>query len=181
MVATRQITVDEFEAMPLEGPWELIDGELVQVTPASERSGSTELAVGSLIFQHVRAHGLGRAYGAETGFVLFPDRQTVLAPDVAFVAADRMTPEEDRDRFARLAPDLAVEILSPTDRMGETVEKVGLYLQAGVRLVWLVDPDKKSVTVFRPDAPPETLDATMTIDGGDVLPGFSVPVAKMFV
>jgi Uma2 family endonuclease len=180
LVTTHFTTVEEFETMSLEGLWELIDGELVSVTPASERSGSTASTVGGLLFQHIRAHRLGRGYGAETGFVLFQDRQTVLAPDVAFVSAERLPAEEDRDRFARLAPDFVVEVLSPSDRMGDALKKVALYLEAGVRLVWLVDPRKKTVTVFRPDAAPETFAGTMTIDGGDVLPGFSIPVAELF-
>jgi Uma2 family endonuclease len=120
-------------------------------------------------------------YGADGGFVLFADRQTVLVPDVAFVAAERVPLGSARKRFPRLAPDLVVEVFSPSDRLSEALNKVRLYLEAGVRLVWLVDPDKRTVTVFRPDAAPETLDATMTIDGGEVLPGFSASVSAMFV
>jgi Uma2 family endonuclease len=180
MVTTRQITVDEFETMSLEGRWELVDGELVEMTPAGDISSTTEPMIAHLLLTHVLPNRLGRIYGAEGGFVLFPDRQTVLAPDVAFVAAARAPQGEARRHFPRLAPDLAVEILSPSDRMGEALAKVAIYLQAGVRLVWLVDPLEQTATVFRPDATPEKLDATMTIDGGDVLPGFSAPVAAMF-
>lgn len=180
MVTTRHITVDEFETMPLEGRWELVDGALVEMTPSSERSSSTEPMIAHLLLSHVLPRRLGRVYGAEAGFVLFPGRQTVLAPDVSFVAAARVPEGEARDHFSRLAPDLAVEILSPSDRLSEARAKVAIYLQAGVRLVWLVDPLEQTVTVFRPDATPEKLDATMTIDGGDVLPGFSAPVAAMF-
>jgi Uma2 family endonuclease len=181
MVITRQITVEEFETMPLEGHWELIDGELVEMTPAADRSASTEPMISRLLLNHVLPNRLGRVYGAEGGFVLFPDRQTVRAPDVSFVSASRAPQGEARDHFPRLAPDLAVEILSPSDRMSESLAKVAMYLEANVRLVWLVDPMEQTVTVFRPDATPEKLDATMTIDGGDVLPGFSTPVAAMFV
>ncbi len=181
MVTTRQITVEEFEKMPLEGNWELIDGELVEVTPAADRSASTEPLITRLLLNHVLPRQLGRVYGAEGGFVLFPDRQTVRAPDVSFVSAARAPQGEARDHFPRLAPDLAVEILSPSDRMTDALTKIAMYLEAGVRLVWLVDPLEQTVTVFRPDAVPETLDATMAIDGGDVLPGFTTPVAAMFV
>jgi Uma2 family endonuclease len=180
MVTTRQITVDEFETMSLDGLWELIDGELEDVTPAADISSSTSLTIGAILFNHVMPNRLGRVYGAEGGFVLFPDRQTVRAPDVSFVAADRAPQGEARQHVPRLAPDLAVEVLSPSDGLGEAREKVAMYLEAGVRLVWLVDPMEQTVTVFRPAAAPETLDATMTIDGGDVLPDFSTPVAAMF-
>jgi Uma2 family endonuclease len=181
MVATRRVTVDEVEAMAFDGPWELIDGELIEVSPSADESASTGAVIVYLLLGHVLPRRLGRVYGADGGFVLFPDRQTVLVPDAAFVAADRAPRGRARKRFPRLAPDLAVEVLSPTDRMAEAHGKVALYLEAGVRLVWLVDPDKRTVTIFRPDAPPETLDATMTIDGGDVLPGFAVQVAEFFV
>jgi Uma2 family endonuclease len=179
MVTTRQITVDEFETMPLDGLWELIDGELVEVAPAAEISFSTTAMIGYLLVDHVLPHGLGRVYGVG-GFVLFPDRQTVRAPDIAFVAAERAPQGEARDHFPRLAPDLAVEVLSPLDRMSEALAKIAMYLEAGVRLVWLVDPMEQTVSVFRPDGTQEELDASMTIDGGDVLPGFSNPVAAIF-
>jgi Uma2 family endonuclease len=79
-----------------------------------------------------------------------------------------------------LAPDLAVEVLSPTDRMGDALAKISMYLQAGVQIVWLVDPSSQTVTVFQPDAAPATLRTGDTLDGGSVLPGFSLPVAEMF-
>ena len=84
------------------------------------------------------------------------------------------------DRFVPLAPDLAVEVLSPSDRMADAMSKVTMYLQAGVRLVWLVDPASLTVAVFRPDAAPRTLGAGDALDGGDVLSGFSVSVAELF-
>ena len=180
MVATHQITVAEFEAMPLEGLWELLDGELVAVSPSGDESSSTAMIIGHLLLNHVLPGRLGRVYGADGGFVLFTDRQTVLAPDVAFVAAERAPQGKARKHFPRLAPDLAVEVRSPSDRLGDVLAKVALYLQAGVRLVWVVDSERRTVTVFRPDAPAETRDDTMTIDGDDVLPGFAVPVAEMF-
>ncbi len=179
MVTTRQITVDEFETMPLDGLWELIDGELVRVTPAADVSASTSAMITHLLLSHVLANRLGRVYSAEGGFVLFPDQETVRAPDVAFVAASRAPHGDARKHFPRLAPDLAVEVLSPSDNLREARDKIAMYLEAGVRLVWLVDPLEQTVTVYRPGAPPEHLDATMTIDGGDVLPGFSSLVAAM--
>ena len=80
-----------------------------------------------------------------------------------------------------MAPDLAAEVLSPSDRMVEALAKITMYLEAGVRLVWLVDPEAMTITVFRPDAALKMLGIGDTLDGGDVLPGFSVPVAELFV
>ena len=180
MVTTRHVTVEELETMSLDGLWELIDGELVEVTPASDEPSSLGATIVFLLSQHIRPVKLGRVYGADGGFVLFPGRDTVLAPDAAFVRADRAPQGEARKHFPRLAPDLAVEVLSPCDRMAEALRKVALYLEAGVPLVWLVDPDSQSVTVFRPDAAPAIFHASDTLEGGDVLPDFRVPVAEIF-
>ena len=79
-----------------------------------------------------------------------------------------------------LAPDLAVEVLSPSDRIADALAKIAMYLDAGVRLVWLVDPASQTVTIFRPDAIPTKLDADDTLDGDEVLPGFTLPIAEIF-
>jgi Uma2 family endonuclease len=84
------------------------------------------------------------------------------------------------DNFVPLAPDLAVEVLSPSDRMADAMSKVTMYLQAGVRLVWLVDPATLTVTIFRQDAAPKMVREADTLDGADVLPGFRIPVAEIF-
>lgn len=180
MVATKPITVEAFEAMPLEGRWELVDGELVEMSPSGEESSNVGLTIGALLWVHVRTHKLGRVYGADGGFILFPDRNTVRAPDVAFVRAEQVPHGEARKHFARLAPDLVVEVLSPTDRASEVVAKIEMYQEAGVPLIWLVDPDDATVTVIAAGRPTTVLKLTDTLDGGGVLPGFSVPVADIF-
>jgi Uma2 family endonuclease len=118
--------------------------------------------------------------GADGGYVLFPDRETLRVPDVGFIRKDRLPPRAERSRFPRLAPDLAIEVLSPSDRMAEALSKVAMYLEAGVALVWLVDPAQRTIVVFQPDASPMTLRDGDILDGGDVLPAFSVPVAEIF-
>lgn len=178
MIATRRVTTDEFAEMPLQGNWELIDGELLEVTPAAGRSGWISANVVALLANHVRSGRLGWAFSAETGFILFNDRQTVRSPDAAVVLRDRLAAPPDS--FVPLAPDLAVEVLSPSDRMVDAMSKITMYLQAGVRLVWLVDPETLTVTVFRQDAAPKSIGEGDTLAGGDVLPGFSVPVAEIF-
>lgn len=180
MVATHRLTIQEFEAMPLEGSWELIDGELREVSPTAEESSNISAILVVLIGQYVLEHNLGRIYTADGGFVLFPDRATVRAPDVAFVRADRIPRGDARKRFARVVPDLVVEVLSPTDRPGAVVAKVELYREAGVPLIWLVDPDAKSVTVVASEASVATLHAEDTLEGGAILPGSRIPVTKIF-
>jgi Uma2 family endonuclease len=178
MVATRQVTVEEFAAMPLQGIWELVDGEPIELSPAAGRSGWISGNVFALLSSHVRQSHLGWAFPPETGFVLFDDRQTVRSPDAAVVLGDRLAAPPDN--FVPLAPDLAVEVLSPSDRMADAMSKVTMYLQAGVRLVWLVDPATLTVTIFRQDAAPKMVSEADTLDGGDVLPSLHVPVAEIF-
>jgi Uma2 family endonuclease len=180
MVATRHVSVEEFETTPPAGRWELIDGAIVAVTPAADESSSIGATIITVLGPHVRAHHLGRLYNAEGGFVLFPDRATVLAPDVAFVRAERAPQGAARKHFPRLAPDLVVEVLSPSDCASETVAKLELYKEAGVPLIWLVDPEKQTVTVIATGRPVNVLQADDTLDGGDVVPGFSIPVAEIF-
>lgn len=179
MVATRRVTIDEFAKMPVEGIWELIDGEPIELSPAAGRSSWVGGRLFSRLERHVEANGIGWAFPAEAGFILFDDRQTVRSPDAAVVLRDRLTAPPDS--FVPLAPDLAVEVLSPSDRMADAMGKITMYLQAGVRLVWLVDPETLTVIVFRQDAAPKMIAEGGTLDGGDVLPGFGVPVAELFV
>jgi Uma2 family endonuclease len=180
MVATRPITIEEFETLPLEGRWELIDGEPVEMTPSADESSSVGATIITLLGSFVRPRGLGRLYGADGGFVLFPDRPMVRVPDAAFVRAERMPEGQARKSFPRLAPDLVVEVLLPSDRASEVVAKLEVYQEAGVPLIWLVDPEKTTITVIASGKSTKVLQAGDTLDGDDVLPGFSVPVAEIF-
>lgn len=179
MATTRLFTIEELEQSPPEGEWELIDGELVPVNPSGFASSNMGLRIGRLVGNYVDAHDLGEMTGAGGGYVLFPDRETLLAPDVAFVRKDRVPPEDEQARFARLAPDLAIEVLSPSDRMASAIAKVSLYLEAGVQAVWLIDPVKRTVTIFTPDDAPMRLEEGDTLTGGAILPGFSIQVGEL--
>ncbi len=179
MVATR-ITVDQFEATCGDERVELIDGVVIPMTPASDAPSSVTATVTAVLWHHVHSRGLGRVYSAEAGFVLFPDRETVLAPDTAFVRAERMPQGEARWHFPRLAPDLVVEVLSPSDRAADLAVKVSLYQEAGVPLIWVVDPRAETVTVLALGQAPLVVTATDTLDGGEVLPEFQVAVAELF-
>jgi len=178
MVATRQVTVEEFAEMSLQGVWELIDGELIELSPAAGRSGWISATIVALLANHFGQSRFGWVFSAETGFVLFDDRQTVRSPDAAVVVRSRLA--ELPDSFVPMAPDLAVKVLSPSDRMADALAKVAMYLQAGTPLVWLVNPATRTVVVFRAEMDPVTLSASDTLDGGNVLLGFSVPVAEIF-
>ncbi|MFT4037502.1 MAG: Uma2 family endonuclease [Thermomicrobiales bacterium] len=178
MVATR-ITIDAFEATCADERVELVDGVIVPMAPASNEPGRVTMSIGAILWNHVRLHKLGTVFSAETGFVIDADRQTVLAPDVAFVRAGREPQGEARWHFARLAPDLVVEVLSPSDRARDMQTKVALYHKAGVPLIWVVDPRAETLTVHALGQPPVTLTASDPLDGGDVLPEFQIVVADL--
>lgn len=179
MAATR-ISVAEFEATCVDERVELIDGELIPMSPAAEESSSIGWKIGYLLGLHVVPRKLGRLYNAEAGFVLFPDRATVRVPDVAFVRADRVPQGEARKYFARLAPDLAVEVHSPSDRPRDIAAKAAMYQEAGVPLVWLVDPAAQTVAVLALGQPPAVLGVGDELAGGAVLPDFRVAIAEIF-
>ncbi|MFT4040761.1 MAG: Uma2 family endonuclease [Thermomicrobiales bacterium] len=179
MVATR-LSIAEFEATCGDERVELIDGVVVPMAPASYEPGKISMKIGILLGMHVMPRQLGDVLGAETGFVIFADRETVLAPDVAFVRAGRVPQGKARWHFARLAPDLAVEVNSPSDRPHHVATKAALYQEAGVPLVWVVDPPAQTVTVFALGHAPVTLGVDDELDGGAVLPEFRVAVARIF-
>lgn len=178
MVATSIMTINEFARFRQDGLWELLEGDPVAVTPSADRSGWISGRIFSRIEQHVEREHLGWAFPTETGFVLFPDRATVRSPDAAFVRRERLP--ELTDHYVPVPPDLAVDVLSPSDRMADALSKVAMYLEAGVRLVWLVDLATRTATVFRPDAAPRSVDHEGTLEGGDVLPGLVIPLAEVF-
>lgn len=178
---TKHWTVEELERPGApDGRYELIDGEIVPVSPTSNKSSRVTNTFAFFITGHVRPLGLGEVFSAEAGFVLFPGRQLIRSPDVAFVRADRLPPESEWDKFPRLAPDLVVEVISPSDPRADVLDKVAMWLAAGVRLLWLADPAAVTVTVHAPDREPVLLAHGDDLYGGDVLPGFQVPIAELF-
>lgn len=178
---TQPMTVAELEQNGApEGRWELVDGELVEVSPAGGIASKVALWIGHLLTGHVIPRGLGEVFGADGGFVLFPGQQTVRVPDIAFVRTERLPPEDEQVGFLRLAPDLVVEVISPTDRRTEIEAKIQMYLEAGVRLIWLVDPRARTVAVYAPDQVVQILHGEDQLDGGAVVPGFTMSVTALF-
>ena len=155
---------------------ELVRGVLVVREPAGYRHGDVAARFLVAIGNHVYAHKLGRVFAAGTGFTLERAPDTVRAPDVAFIRTDRL-PDPMTRGFAEIAPDLAVEVLSPDSRPGETLAKVADWLKAGCRLVWVVDPIRNGARVYRADGSESLLAATESLDGEDVLSGLAIPMA----
>lgn len=175
----RLVTANELERMPDdEFRYELVRGRLIRMSPVAPRHGDVAMAVGSLLWQHVRTHGLGRVW-TEVGFRLFSNPDTVLAPDVAFVRTDRL-PAADARGFYRGAPDLAIEVLSPDDRPADVRARVDDYLAAGTPMVVVVDPAVRTVTLHRAGASPNVRGDTGTLDLDPVITGFSISVGSLF-
>lgn len=158
---------------------ELVRGDLVCEPPAGFGHGLRAVEIGYELRRYLEDRPIGVACGAETGFVLFRDPDTVRAPDAAFVTRERAERFEPKEKFFEGPPDLAAEVVSPGDSRREVAEKVADYLAAGTRLVWVIDPGEGTVTVHRPGAPPRVLGPDDPLDGGDLLPGFSVPVRRL--
>lgn len=163
-----------------EGRCELVRGELRMMSPAGGRHGQVAMQCGRLLANHVETHGLGVVYAAETGFILARDPDTVRAPDVAFVSARRQALISDATGFVPFAPDLAIEVISPSDPFSAVEEKAFGWLAAGTRLVLLVDPARESVHAYRSADDITVLRGTEELAADDVVPGWRVRVERLF-
>ena len=151
---------------------ELVRGRLVVREPPSTRHGMVQATLGWLVTDFVRRNGLGVVFGQDTGFRIESNPDTVRAPDLAFVVAERAGEIPPRG-FAAMAPDLVAEIVSPDDRPGELLAKVGQFLEAGTRLVWVIDPLRVEARTYNDSGDVSIVGRDGALDGGDVLPGFS--------
>ena len=168
------MTLEEFLESDLEG-YEYVKGELIPMPPTSGEHGDISSNIQWYLYSHVRSNQLGRVYTSDTGFQI-GDR--VLMPDIAFVSAARL-PEDRRTMFS-IPPDLAVEIVSPTDAQFRVIEKALTYLSAGTQLVWVIEPVAKTVTVYRSETNIKTLTREDTLTGEDIIEGFSCKISQLF-
>ena len=181
MTTTQTITADELLQRPDDGfRYELVKGELVKTAPAGREHGKLAMRIGWRLAQHVEANNLGEVLAAETGFKLASDPDTVRAPDAAFVRRERVAEAGDARGFWSGAPDLAVEVVSPGDTYSEVEDKVLDWLDAGTLMVVVVNPRQRTVTLYRSRADIVILTQSDILDGKDVVPGWSLPVADLF-
>jgi Uma2 family endonuclease len=180
-------TGDMLERLPDDGwLYELVEGRVVRMPPPGPDHGRTEGNIYLVLALHVRAHGLGEVYVGETGWDLTRRgvrRDTVLAADVALVRAERLPlPPPRRGRTYRpLAPDLVVEVASPSQYRPDLADKAGIWLDRGVRMVWVVWSERREVDVWTSGAAePRTLQDDDALDGGDVVPGFRVALDQLW-
>jgi Uma2 family endonuclease len=173
------LTANDLEHITVPNKWtELVRGRLVVREPAGGEHGFVAARIGGAILRHVDDNELGVTFAAETGFKIFSDPDTVRAPDAAFIAKARL-PASLRRGFPSVAPDLVVEVVSPDDRPGELLAKIGDWIEAGCRLVWVIDPPRSLARVYRADGSEETIPADGTLSGEDVLPGFSIALERV--
>jgi Uma2 family endonuclease len=181
-VETQLLTAEELLRLP-RGTWryELLEGELRRMSPAGHTHGRVAARVTGSLSPFVEEHELGEVYAAETGFILRREPDTVRAPDVAFVTAARLRELQPAEEgFFAGAPDLAVEVVSPSDSYSEVEGKVEEWLAAGVQVVVVLDPRRQAGTVYRPGAEVRFLSAADTLALPDLFPGWSLPLARVF-
>ena len=176
------ISAEQLSRMPDDGfRYELVAGELKTMTPASWGHGAVASRLDGRLATYVEANGLGMTLTSEAGFLLSRDPDTVRVPDIAFVHKDRLPAVLPGESFWPGPPDLAVEVLSPGDTLREVDEKAKMWLAAGTRMVWVVNPAWRIVTVYRASAGVKTITEDGELEGEDVIPGFRCRVRDLFV
>lgn len=179
-VRSRPMTAEEFWRLPGDGKWRsLVRGEVVEEMPPGGLHGVVALEVSARLREWSR-NGPGGSVGVESGFVLSRDPATVRGPDIFYVRPDHVPDAGVPEAFWNVAPDLAVELVSPGEKAGDVREKVRDYLAAGTRLVWLVYPRTREVVVHTPDGLARTYGDGDSLEGFETLPGFACAVAGFF-
>jgi Uma2 family endonuclease len=177
--AERLMTADDLERLPNDDRvlYELDEGRLICLSPAASLSTIVATNVTIEMGMYVKQHGLGICFGSEGGFRLASNPDTVRAPDVSFVQKERI-PQEGIPRrgFWQGAPDLAVEVLSPSNRPGEMWRRIGDLLNAGTRLIWVIDPERRTALIIHPGGETQLHGEEYTLDGENVIPGFLLPL-----
>jgi len=176
------MTADELLAMPDDGfVYELIKGELIKVSPPpGHEHGLVAMNLAGPLYEYAKKNHLGKVYAAETGYLLEENPDTVRAADVSFISRDRIEKAGVVHGYWKGAPDLAVEVVSPSDTVRRIEGKVADWLESGTRIVWVVSPKMHTVTVYRSLTEIELLTENDTLDGGDVVPGFQISIAEIF-
>jgi Uma2 family endonuclease len=183
-MATRpRFTAEDLWRLPrIAGRRELVDGDIVAMAPVGALHAWIAGKVALHLGRHVEARGGGHVLAGDLGCVLAlpSDPERVRAPDVAFVSAARLPAGRLPAKFLPGAPDLAVEVLSPSDTAADVEQRVRDWLDGGSRLVWVLAPASRTATVYRPDGSARLLREPESIDGEDVLPGLSIPLFALF-
>lgn len=176
---TKLTTAEELFAMPDDGyRYELVRGELRKMAPAGQYHGEYVVNATIPLGAYIKENNLGKVYGAETGYRLASDH--VLAPDISFVSRERLEAIGEGPGYWPAAPDLVIEVMSPSDRLARVAEKVRDWLEAGTRMVIVVNSRRRDATIHLPGEEPSTLTEEDTLDGGDVVPSWTMPIREIF-
>lgn len=176
----RPITAKEFEKFDPEWRYDLICGELIPMPPMpGAEHGVLTLDFTLEVTLFVRQHHLGACFAAETRFTIRKNPDTAIAPDWAFVAKERL-PAKMPKGFLDLAPDIILEVRSPSDREKNVLAKIQRWLNAGVRIAWELNPQTQILTVHRANRKPQALGIDDTLTGEEILPGFTLPLRRLF-
>jgi Uma2 family endonuclease len=178
VVQPKLMTVEAFWAEYAGKPFELVQGEVVAIMPTGYVHGAVVMRIGPLLREFVNQHALGDIIGGETGFYL--SENNLRGANIAFISNAKLSSITDPEKYLPFAPDLAVEVVSPSDTATAIQQKVDLYLSKGTALVWVVYPDLRKVAVHYPDGHSKSLTDKQVLDGEEVLPGLSIPVRGIF-
>jgi Uma2 family endonuclease len=182
MSTSTAFTAERLLAMPPDGKrYELVRGELRVMSPSGNEHGAVVVRLTWRLAKHVEENRLGIVFAAETGFVISQNPDTVRAPDIAFVSQARLDVVGEVDGYWPGSPDLAVEVTSPSDSFSNVEEKALGWLAAGSKIVWVVDPKQKNVTVYRSKDDIRVLDWDSELDATELLPGWKTSVAELFL
>jgi len=179
--STALMTAEELMQLPDDDfRYELINGELEKMPPPGHPHGRIALRLCVHLGQFILDHGLGEGFATDTGFRLTSNPDTVLAPDFAFVTNERFREGSKIEGYWPGPPDLAVEVLSPSDRPGKVKQKISRWLGLGTKQVWIVDPKHSTVAVYRSESDITTFSGSDYLEAQDLFPGFRISLDKIF-
>jgi Uma2 family endonuclease len=181
MTTTKPMSAEQFMAIDEDGRFDLIDGEVCRLSPSKSWHSTISGRLVVLLGMYGIQTGRGESPAAEGGYLVAREPDSVLCPDASFVSAEKMASARDRTTdWYLFAPDIAVEVLSPSESRRSIARKVALYLAAGTAQVWVVDTKRETLTMHAANADSQTLTAHDTLDGGAALPGFTLELAQLF-
>ncbi|MBE7462182.1 MAG: Uma2 family endonuclease [Planctomycetes bacterium] len=176
--ADRLVTAEEFARHPEWGPCELIRGKVRPLTNPKPKHGLVSAEIAYRIGHFARTGKLGRVFTNDAGMLIERNPDTVRGPDIGFIRTERVP--ANLDEYLQVPYDLCVEVVSPSDAWSDVTEKVDMYLEAGVALVWVIDPQKGNAHVFRQGRETLLIASTGSLDGEDILPGFALSLADLW-
>jgi Uma2 family endonuclease len=180
MTTTKPVTAEQFGEIYDDGRFDLIDGEVYRLSPSKSWHGAVSGRLSGELYIYARAHG-GDSPTAEGGYLVAHNPDSVLCPDASYIGAEKkLLADNHKDDWYLFAPDIAVEVLSPSESRRSIARKVALYLAAGTAQVWVVDTKRETLTMHAANADSQTLTAHDTLDGGAALPGFTLELAQLF-